>query len=147
MTVHSFNPDTVPPPPPSYRQVATTSIPANGKFIALAGQTGLGFDGTVPKGIVAQAIAAYQHVLDALKAAGATPKDILHVRHYIVNDTGDAEVDAVDVVDRGWADEWIKFMEKHGSGHLPPDTVLGVASLAKKELLYEVECWAVVSSA
>jgi enamine deaminase RidA (YjgF/YER057c/UK114 family) len=79
-----------------------------------------------------------------LKAAGATPRDIIHVRHYIVQDTGDAEADSVDVVDRGWAPLWIEFMDTEGGGHRPPDTVLGVASLAKKHLLYEVEVWAIV---
>lgn len=144
MPVDSFNPEDVPLPPPTYRQVATTTIPVNGKLITLAGQTGLQSNGEVPEGIKAQAREAYDHVLRCLKAAGATPKDILHVRHYIVKDTGSAEVDAIDVVDRGWGEEWIEFMKTHGEGNLPPDTVLGVASLAKKALLYEVECWAFV---
>jgi hypothetical protein len=37
-------------------------------------------------------------------------------------------------------------MDKDGEGHRPPDTVLGVAALATKELLYECEVWAIVHS-
>jgi enamine deaminase RidA (YjgF/YER057c/UK114 family) len=49
-----------------------------------------------------------------------------------------------DIVERGWAPLWIEFMDKHADGHKPPDTVLGVASLALKGLLYECEVWAIV---
>jgi len=47
-------------------------------------------------------------------------------------------------VERGWGPLWCEMMDKEADGHRPPDTVLGVASLAKKELLYEVEVWAVI---
>jgi enamine deaminase RidA (YjgF/YER057c/UK114 family) len=66
------------------------------------------------------------------------------VRHYIVNDSGDAEQNKKEIVERGWAPLWIEFMDQHGDGHKPPDTVLGVASLAKHGLLYEVEVWAII---
>ena len=67
------------------------------------------------------------------------------VRHFIVKDTGDPEQDRKDVVDRGWGDVWIEFMDKEADGHRPPDTVVGVASLAKKVLLYECEVTALVN--
>lgn len=89
---------------------------------------------------------AYRNVHEALKAAGATPRDIIHVRHYIVTKTGDEELDRIDVVERGWDSLWMAFMDEFAGGHRPPDTVLGVASLALKELHYEVECWAIVHS-
>lgn len=68
------------------------------------------------------------------------------VRHFIVTVTGDSEQDKKDVVDRGWGDIWIEFMDKEAEGHRPPDTVVGVASLAKKALLYECEVTAIVHS-
>jgi enamine deaminase RidA (YjgF/YER057c/UK114 family) len=68
------------------------------------------------------------------------------VRHFIVTVTGDPEQDKKDVVDRGWGDLWIKFMDKEANGYRPPDTVVGVASLAKKDLLYECEVTALISS-
>ncbi|KAF1924321.1 uncharacterized protein M421DRAFT_72791 [Didymella exigua CBS 183.55] len=135
----AFNPPTVREPAPSYKQVAITPIVPTSKFITLAGQTG---DYKAPW--IEQVKAAYDSVLRCLEATGATPRDIIHVRHYIVNDSGDAELNKEDIVERGWAPLWIEFMDKHADGHKPPDTVLGVASLALKGLLYEVEVWAIV---
>lgn len=63
-----------------------------------------------------------------------------------MKETGNPDLDRLDVVDRGWGELWIEFMDNHAEGHRPPDTVVGVASLAKKDLLYEVEAWALVSS-
>lgn len=37
-------------------------------------------------------------------------------------------------------------MDKEADGHRPPDTVLGVAALATKNILYECEVWAIVHS-
>jgi enamine deaminase RidA (YjgF/YER057c/UK114 family) len=149
---HAFDPPAVTPAPETYRQVAITPIMPTSKLITLAGQCGLDpTTGKVPpstsdrtKDLAAQAKLAYTNVLECLKAAGATPRDIIHVRHYIVKETGDAEVDVTEVVERGWGDLWIEFMDREGGGHRPPDTVLGVASLAKKYLMYEVEVWAIV---
>ncbi|KAF1846558.1 YjgF-like protein [Cucurbitaria berberidis CBS 394.84] len=143
---HAFNPPTVPVPPPTYDQVCITPIVPTSKLITLAGQTGLRQDQTIPSDIKEQARGAYAAVNNCLKAAGATPRDIIHVRHYIVKETGNPDLDRSDVVDRGWGELWIEFMDKEGEGHRPPDTVVGVASLAKKALLYEVEVWALISS-
>jgi enamine deaminase RidA (YjgF/YER057c/UK114 family) len=142
---HAFNPPNVPTPPPTYNQVCITPILSTSKLITLAGQTGLQSDGSIAKDIETQAKEAYKAVHNCLQAAGATPRDIIHVRHYIVKETGNSEKDSLDVVDRGWGPLWIEFMDREGDGHRPPDTVVGVASLAKKELLYEVEVWALVS--
>lgn len=143
---HAFNPPTVTTPPPTYSQVCVTPLQPTSKLVTLAGQTGLRSDGTVAPDIETQAKKAYEAVHECLKAAGATPRDIVHVRHYIVKDSGNAEKDKLDVVDRGWGDLWKGFMDREADGHRPPDTVVGVASLAKKELLYEVEAWALISN-
>lgn len=135
----AFNPQGVHEPPPSYQHVAITPILPTSKFITLAGMTG---DYKAPW--IEQVKGAYENIRKCLEAAGATPRDIIHVRHYIVNDSGDAELNEEDIVERGWAPLWIEFMDKHADGHKPPDTVLGVASLALKGLLYECEVWAIV---
>ncbi|KAH7398490.1 Endoribonuclease L-PSP/chorismate mutase-like protein [Pyrenochaeta sp. MPI-SDFR-AT-0127] len=142
----TFNPSSVPKPHPTYDQVCVTPIVPSSKLITLAGQTGTRNDGTISYDIQEQAKGAYEAVHNCLKAAGATPRDIIHVRHYIVKESGNPELDAMDVVDRGWGSVWIDFMDKEGEGHRPPDTVVGVASLAKKELLYEVEVSALLST-
>jgi enamine deaminase RidA (YjgF/YER057c/UK114 family) len=136
----AFNPPNVQEPPPTYKQVCITPILPTSKLVTLAGQTG-----KANHGFLDQVKGAYDNVLKCLEAAHATPRDIIHVRHYIVNETGDEELNAKDVVERGWGDLWIQFMDEKADGHRPPDTVLGVASLAIKGLMYEVEVWALVS--
>lgn len=141
----AFNPPSVPPPPPTYDHVVITPILPTSRLITLAGQTGCAYgSSTNHKTLPEQVPIAYENVKKCLAAAGATPRDIIHVRHYIVKETGDPEVDKVDVVERGWGEKWMEFMDKEADGHRPPDTVVGVASLATKETLYEVEVWAIV---
>ncbi|KAF2866031.1 Endoribonuclease L-PSP/chorismate mutase-like protein [Massariosphaeria phaeospora] len=144
---HAFNPPTVPVPAPSYSQVCTTPILPTAKFITLAGQVGQDASNgdAIPASFTAQVKIAYANVLACLKAVGATPRDIVHVRHYIVKETGDKETDGKDLMERGWEDQWIAFMKREAGGHRPPDTVVGVAALATRELLYEVEAWAIVN--
>lgn len=36
------------------------------------------------------------------------------------------------------------LVDRTAAGHRPPDTVVGVASLAKGDILYECEVWAIV---
>jgi enamine deaminase RidA (YjgF/YER057c/UK114 family) len=142
----TLNPPLVPTPPPTYSQLCITPILPTSKLITLAGQTGLKHDGSISNDIKTQATGAYKAVHECLKAAGATPRDIVHVRHYIVKETGDEDMDKMDVVDRGWGDVWMEFMDREAGGHRPPDTVVGVASLALKRILYEVEVTAIVST-
>ncbi len=146
----AFNPEGVPLPPPTYKHVCITPlIPGSVDLITLAGLTG--YNHTKPPGgpsnpltIKGQAPIAYSKIKTCLASAGATPRDIVQVKHYIVKETGDPEVDRLDVVERGWGEAWIEFMDKEAGGHRPPDTVVGVASLAVKGLLYECEVWAIV---
>lgn len=139
----TFNPSTVNRPPATYNQVAVTPILPTSKLITLAGQCGIHPNGEVPQDFVQQVKQAYRNVANCLRAAGAVPRDIIHVRHYIVQQTGNQALDGNDVVGRGWGDAWIDFMDREANGHRPPDTVLGVAGLAKEALLYEVEVLAV----
>ncbi|KAH7110067.1 Endoribonuclease L-PSP/chorismate mutase-like protein [Dendryphion nanum] len=143
---HAFNPANVPTPPPTYSQVCVTPLLPTTKIVTLAGQVGIDpSNNELATTFIDQVKFAYQNVNNSLKAAGASPRDIAHVKHYIVKDTGDVELDGKDVVDRGWGKLWVEFMNHEAEGHLPPDTVLGVASLAKKDLLYEVEVLAIVN--
>jgi enamine deaminase RidA (YjgF/YER057c/UK114 family) len=141
----TFNPAGVPAPPPTYNHVAVTPLLPTSRLITLAGLTGCDpARSDNPDQLRDQAALAYVKVKACLAAAGASPRDIVHVKHYIVKETGNAEVDKLDVVDRGWGDLWIEFMDMEAGGHRPPDTVVGVASLAKKDILYECEVWAIV---
>jgi enamine deaminase RidA (YjgF/YER057c/UK114 family) len=141
----TLNPPNVPNPPPTYSQACITPILPTSKLVTLAGQTGLQSDGSISPDISIQAKDAYKSIHECLKAVGATPRDIVHVRHYIVKVSGDDEKDQLDVVDRGWGDVWMEYMDREADGHRPPDTVVGVASLAKASLLYECEVTAIIS--
>jgi enamine deaminase RidA (YjgF/YER057c/UK114 family) len=100
---HAFNPSGVPEPPPTYSQVSVTPLLPTSKLVTLAGQVGL--DGNTRKiveGFDAQVKMAYRNILNALKAAGATPRDIIHVKHYIVKDTGRVGVESEDELTEVW---------------------------------------------
>lgn len=141
----TFNPPGVPIPPPTYAQASVTPLLPTSKLITLAGQVGLSAEThKVAEGFDAQVKLAYENIKNSLKAAGATPRDIIHVKHYIVKDTKRVGVESEDELTRVWGHHWIEFMDKEGEGHRPPDTVLGVACLATSELLYECEVWAIV---
>lgn len=75
---------------------------------------------------------------------GATERDIIHVRHYVVKESGDVQNDKKPVVLRGWNEVWMEYMEREAGGHKPPGTAFGVASLAASGLLYEVEVLVIV---
>ncbi|KAF1838059.1 hypothetical protein BDW02DRAFT_489801 [Decorospora gaudefroyi] len=144
---HAFDPSTVvvdPSPIPSYRQVCVTPIKLSSKIITVAGQSGVQSDGTFPFDIRMQARYAHLSVHACLKAAGATLRDIIHVRHYIVIKTGNAIDDVTDIGGRGLTEVWRCFMDGEGGDHRPPSTVIGVASLSKEEMLYECEVMALV---
>lgn len=139
-----FNPDNVRAPPTTYAHVAITPLVPSSKVVTLAGQVGVDAQtGHISASFTDQVSLAYSNVAKCLAAAHATPRDIIHVRHYIVEKSGNASLDRQDVFDRGWGPIWEQFMDREAGGHRPPDTVLGVASLAKKDLLYEVEVWAI----
>lgn len=58
------------------------------------------------------------------------------VKHYIVKETGDPDVDRTDVVDRGWGELWMEFStyhfiftyEAHGNKPAPASVSLGPGS-------------------
>jgi enamine deaminase RidA (YjgF/YER057c/UK114 family) len=137
---HAFNPPNVPKPPPTYSQVAITPLFPTSRLITLAGHVGQDpTTGAVVQGFDAQVKLSYQNILNSLKAAGATPRDIIHVRHYIVRDTGRVGVSGEQELPEVLGHHWMEFMVREGEGHRPPVTVVGVACLATKELLYECE--------
>ena len=75
----SFNPPDVATPPSTYNQVAITPLLPTSKLITLAGQTGVdpNTGKQVSDEIVGQARQAYKNIANCLKAAGASPRDII----------------------------------------------------------------------
>jgi enamine deaminase RidA (YjgF/YER057c/UK114 family) len=98
------------------------------RFLAIAGQTGQRADGTVPKGIAAQADLAWANVLTVLGAAGMGPQHIVHYTSYIVAGVDTAPYD--------------KARMKHLGAARPASTKIIVAGLARPQLLCEVQAFA-----
>lgn len=72
-----------------------------------------------------------QNVKTCLAAAGATPRDIIQVTHYVAN---------YDPADRKRNELYLQFLD----GHKPPGTLVPVERLGAPELLFEIEVMAVV---
>ena len=111
---------------PRYTQVI--SLPDNG-LIFISGQAGQRADGSlVGLDFETQAAQALENVRLALKAAGATPADIIRINTYIVDLP--AHIDA-------YRDARSKFFG--GLTHLPTSTTIGVSSIAAQGALIEIE--------
>lgn len=66
-----------------------------------------------------------------LAAAGATPRVIVKVTHYVVN---------YDPAERSRNEQCTEFL----NGHKPPGTMVPVEKLAAPEILFEIEVMAIV---
>ena len=120
---------------PTYSHVSRIPISSTHSLISFAGQ--IGADSStrhIPSTLGEQVTLALANVDNFLTAAGATKRDIIQVRQYVVNmlpqDPERAKLYTA----------WL------GDDVRPPSTLLGVQSLATKELLYEIEIVAVVKS-
>ena len=132
MSSRLINPSSVPPPRPTYSHVQTTPISPTCTLITIAGQIGVDPETrTVPSTFAEQVEIALENLRNCLTAAGAEPKDIVKIQHFVVN---------LDPKDTSRAEKYLKFI----GDHRPPSTLLGVAALAEPGMLYEVEAMAVV---
>jgi enamine deaminase RidA (YjgF/YER057c/UK114 family) len=76
-----LNPDTL-PPPSGFSHVV---IPAPGRLVFLAGQTGHGADGSIDPGLVEQFERAAINVAAALDAAGGSPSDLTSIQIFVTD--------------------------------------------------------------
>lgn len=128
-----FNPADVAPPHKSYSHICTTNLIGGSKLLTFAGQIGVPSVGNrIPPPTLREQVAlALANLLACLTAAGATIKDIVSVRQYVVN------LLPMDPCRRELYEEWM-------GNHRPPSTLVGVAALADENLLYEIEVMAIV---
>jgi enamine deaminase RidA (YjgF/YER057c/UK114 family) len=80
-----------------------------------------------------QADQAFENLAHALRAAGATPADVVRLEIYVVG----YQPDQASVIQRA-------SRKVFAAGELPASTWLGVASLALEGLLIEIEATAIV---
>ncbi len=119
----SLNPEGVFPP---FRQyVHSINVPANCRWLSVAGQIGVLPDGTVPDGITAQTEAAWDNTVKILRANGMDVENIVKVVQYLTR-----------VEDR---DEHFKVRDRFLGDHHPTSTLLFVSALAQPEFVVEVE--------
>lgn len=103
------------------------------RVLVCAGQTSVDDDGNSlhPGDMRAQAVKALENLETVLQQAGFTLADVVRLNYY-VTDVG-AFFSAMDV-----------FRERfHAAGCRPASTLLGVAALARPELMIEIEATAV----
>lgn len=127
-TLEIFSPATV-FSQPSYSHIGVVNGPA--KVIYLAGQIGRDLKGNIPHKFEDQVRLAYQNLDTCLKAAGATPKDIVRLTYYIVNYAATNRAHA-------------KVMGEFLGSHAPPTTLIPVEALAAPGVLFEVEATAAI---
>lgn len=129
-----FSPTDVAPPHKSYSHICSTTLIGGSKLLTFAGQIGVKTDSPNREPAPTfreQVTIALENVSKCLAAAGATTKDIVSVKQYIVN------LLPIDPCRRELYEEWI-------GDHRPPSTIMGVVALADETLLYEIEVMAVV---
>lgn len=128
MSVTLINPDAL-PRIDVYHHVA---VATGTKTIYLAGQVAWDSE----PDLALQTEQAYTNVHTALKAAGASFKDLVRVRVYVAGWTPDKMPELLKGIENALA--------KAGETATPPATLIGVASLDVPEHLVEVEATAVI---
>lgn len=135
--IQIFDPPGLSAAAPTYSMISITPLSPTTKLISLAGQ--VGHESTTnqtPSSFAEQVRVALANVDKCLAAAGASKKDIITNRQYIVRLSQLSKEDfkaRADIVLEWWDD--LKPS---------PDTLLGVESLAAPEYLYEIEVQAIL---
>ncbi|KAF2098754.1 putative mao-A [Rhizodiscina lignyota] len=113
------------------------SINGAGRLVLTSGQLGQFKDGSFPDTFGGQVKQAIANVVDVLRAAGTSPRDIVQLRFYAVDWTLDAGADLVKPV-------IALLTEEYGVTYRPLTTLIPVAKLAFPAAKIEVEAVASV---
>ena len=131
--IEIFNPDTVRPPAGTYSHVARA--PAGATLVVIAGQVGVGGDGTLADGFEDQCAQVFANLGAALDAAGAGWASVIQTMSFL---TRREDVAAF----REWRTR--EFARLFPDGRYPPSTLLIVSGLASEEMLIEVQAIAAI---
>lgn len=121
------NPTTIAPPVGAYSH--SVEIPANARWLSIAGQAGIRPDGTLAEGFEEQHDQVWQNTIAILAAAGMGPENIVHLNVYSTDPGG------------------LKFLALHrkkylSPTHTPTSTYVVVSGLANPKWLVEMEALA-----
>ncbi len=121
--------------PPFYTPVVETS---GGRLIFIAGQVAWDADGNTvaPGDLAGQLAQAFENVKIALAAVGGTLADVTKLTIYVVNYTPDMRETVA-----------AALTQYVGTDAPPANTLLGVQSLARPDLLVEIDAIAVIHEA
>ena len=120
----AFNPATIAPPSGKYQHAV--EVTAGARTLYLSGQIGVLPDGTVAKGIDAQADAVWANIKAILADAGMTYADLVKVTVLLVNTT--------DIAPARMARD-----RALGTSRPPASTLMVISALASPEFLIEIE--------
>ncbi|MFJ7264956.1 RidA family protein [Streptomyces globosus] len=110
----------------------TVSVPGGSELVLVSGQYASGPDGAVVSGDFAEQVRqTFRNIGVALAAHGLGLGDVVQLRTYVVDHDPGKLGPIAAAVQEGWG------------GKPPTQTLLGVASLATPEVLFEVEAVAV----
>lgn len=118
------NPSSIAAPVGAYSH--SVEVPANARWLTIAGQAGNRPDGSLAEGFEAQHDQVWQNTLAILEAAGMGPENIVHLNVYSTDPAG------------------LKFLAVHRKkylpeGYLPTSTWVVVSALANPNWLVEME--------
>jgi enamine deaminase RidA (YjgF/YER057c/UK114 family) len=134
--IEILNPEGHPPLAPTYSHISIAPVTPSTKIISFAGQVGIdSATGETAPSFREQVRLALANVEKCLTAAGVTKKDIISNRQYVVRMSQLSDEDRKARADL--------FLEWLGGLTPPPDTLIGVESLATNDLLIEIEVTAV----
>lgn len=126
-----LNPEGLHNPAP-FGYTHTAHVPAGAGLVFVAGQYGSKIDGSVVSpDFAAQVNQAFDNLSAALKAHGLSMQDVVQLRTYVI---------APDFPKLGTIGQAVG---QRCGGKPPTQTVIGVASLAMPDILFEVEAIAV----
>ncbi|MEU3463474.1 RidA family protein [Streptomyces sp. NPDC006733] len=121
------NPDGLHDPVP-FGYSHTASVPAGTELVLIAGQYGSGPDGAVVSADFAEQVAqTFRNIGVALAAHGLDLGHVVQLRTYVVDHDVSRLGPIAGAVREGWGT------------NPPPQTLIGVASLATPDVLFEVE--------
>lgn len=105
------------------------------KLVEIAGTTGDDNNGNIvnPADFAAQVDRAFANLETSLKAAGASGKDVVRVRLYVVGLNGEKHWPALNAA-----------MRRHFGDQGPTSTLVGVQALATADILFELDAIAAI---